>query len=320
MARESSHTVGVVFLCLILLGMSWVTVVQTEELSSESTREMTSIGSTQTLLVGSAGGVASNLAVEVPYGEAVTGLSLHLEPSILSRSEGISWTSEQHFNHSDAIPDKVDYNNSGLGLVGVDVNWDLDYSGSVPTGWTRSSSSYSLVNTQNCGTNGSAGASLSTRGASTWWNSPVVDLSGMSSGQVSYWVRQGYSGCGEEPDSNENFYAQYKTSSGSYTTLRTFSGSTSGYSASGNSYTNVLPSGAFHSNFQMRFYQNSGSGTCCDYWYFDDVSVTRPGGEGNWTHHHLDGLRMQLIPLKKDRMELSHSMQMFLQGHYLSGI
>ena len=283
MVRAPAHTVGVVLLCFILLAMPWSAVVQSEELESEPVRDLTAVGSTQTLLVSSAGGVASNLAVEVPYGEALTGLSLKLEPAILSRSEGISWTTEQHFNHSDAIPDKVDYNNTGLGLVGIDMNWDLDHSGSVPPGWTRSTSTYSLVNTQNCGTNGSGGASLSTRGSSTWWNSPVVDLSGLSNGQVSYWVRQGYSGCGEEPDSNENFYAQYKTSSGSFATIRTFSGSTNGYGATGNSYTTSLPSAAFHSNFQMRFYQNSGSGTCCDYWYFDDVSVTRPGGEGNWT-------------------------------------
>ena len=283
MARVRSHTYGVFFLIILLLAMPWATMLPPVELEDHSKQDLTSIGATQTLMVSTAGGAASNLVVEVPYGEALTGLTLELEPAILSRSEGISWTGEQHFNHSDAIPDMVDYNSSGLGLMGVDVNWDLNNGGTVPTGWTRGSATFSLINTGACGLNGSSGASLSTRGASTYWDSPVVDLSGMSNGQTSYWVRQGYSGCGEEPDSNENFYAQYKTSSGSFSTLRTFSGSTNGYGASGQSYTSNLPSNAFHSNFQMRFYQNSGSGTCCDYWYFDDVSVTRPGGEGNWT-------------------------------------
>ena len=283
MAGARSHTYGVFLLIILLLAMPWASVLPPAELEPSSKNRLTSIGATQTLMVSTAGGASSNLVVEVPFGEALTGLSLELEPAILSRSEGISWTGEQHFNHSDAIADMVDYNNSGLGLMGVDVNWDLDNGGSVPTGWSRGSIDYSLVNTLACGRNGSTGASLSTRGSSTYWDSPVVDMSGMSNGQTTYWVRQGYAGCGEEPDANENFFVQYKTSSGSFTSLRTFSGSTSGSGATGQSYSSTLPSNAFHSNFQLRFYQNTGSGTCCDYWYFDDVSVTRPGGEGNWT-------------------------------------
>ena len=44
-----------------------------------------------------------------------------------------------------------------------------------------------------------------------------------------------------------------------------------------------LPSDAFHSNFQFRFRMPHGSGTCCDWWFVDDVRLTKPGGSGNWT-------------------------------------
>ena len=202
---------------------------------------------------------------------------------MLPRNEIYSWSNAQVWNHSDATAEQVNYNSTGLTLSGTDVSWDLNNNGAVPTGWTRSSSSLAMVNSLSCGRNGSTGHSLNTRGGSSWWMSPTVDMSGLAQGQISYWVRQGYAGCGEEPDSGENFYFQYRTASNSWTTLRSFSGSTAGASASGTSYTTTLPSAAFHSNFALRFYQNTGSGTCCDYWFFDDVSLTQPGGRGNWT-------------------------------------
>ncbi|HIO94235.1 MAG TPA: hypothetical protein EYN46_02640 [Candidatus Poseidoniales archaeon] len=228
-------------------------------------------------------GVSSSLKLEVPAGEALTGLDLRLEPEMLPRNEIYSWSNAQVWNHSDATAELVNYNSTGLTLSGTDVGWDLNNNGAVPTGWTRSSSSFAMVNSLSCGRNGSTGHSLNTRGGSSWWMSPTVDMSGLAQGQISYWVRQGYGGCGEEPDSGENFYFQYRTASNSWTTLRSFAGSTAGSSASGTSYTTILPSAAFHSNFALRFYQNTGSGTCCDYWFFDDVSLTQPGGQGNWT-------------------------------------
>jgi len=227
-------------------------------------------------------GVSSTLRAEVPAGEALTGIDLSLEPQLLPRNEIFTWTSSQVWNHSDATPELVNYNNTGLTLSGTDVGWDLNNNGQVPTGWTRTTSTYAMINSLACGRNGS-GHSLNTRGGSAAWTSPTVDMSGLAQGQVSYWVRQGYSGCGEEPDSGENFYVQYRTTSNSWSTLRSFSGSTSGFNAQGASYTTTLPAGAFHSNFGLRFYQNAGSGTCCDYWFFDDVSLTQPGGQGNWT-------------------------------------
>ena len=39
-----------------------------------------------------------------------------------------------------------------------------------------------------------------------------------------------------------------------------------------------LPANAYHSSFQIRARQNAGSGTCCDYWFFDDIVI--PGTSG----------------------------------------
>ena len=76
---------------------------------------------------------------------------------------------------------------------------------------------------------------------------------------------------------------EYKRSSGSWGQI-TYYNAGLGYPG----YTNVnsqfnLPNDAFHSNFQFRFRLPLGSGTCCDWWFIDDVRLTKPGGEGNWT-------------------------------------
>lgn len=258
----------------------------TEELANRvgGDKAFTAENQTQILNIGTyPDGFSSNLRVEVPAGEALTDVNLQVKPRVLARDEMMEWTDISVWNHSGSSSDSVNYNNSGLTLAGADQNWDLNNNGQVPVGWTRSSSTYSMINSLSCGRNGSSGHSLNTRGGNTWWQSPTVDMGGLSQGEVSYWVRSGYSGCGEEPDSGENLYLEIRTSSGSWTAIKTFSGSPYCGGCSGNTFTTSLPSSAFHANFALRFRQNYGSGTCCDYWFFDDVTLTQPGGEGNWT-------------------------------------
>jgi hypothetical protein len=158
----------------------------------------------------------------------------------------------------------------GLSLKGVDAVWDFD---SGTDGWTFSNS-YSGRSTLGCGTNGTGGGSIRTYAGSTYATSPVVNLNGLSSVSVHAWVKQGNSGCGEEPDSNENLAFQYKASSGSWTTFQTYLGSTAGGTATQLNFN--LPAVALHTNSQIRAYQNSGSSTCCDYWFFDDVFLDIP--------------------------------------------
>ena len=55
-----------------------------------------------------------------------------------------------------------------------------------------------------------------------------------------------------------------------------------------------LPANAYHQDFQVRARQNAGSGTCCDYWFFDDIVI--PGTSGaNLTTVPLGGLPTLMI-------------------------
>ena len=141
-------------------------------------------------------------------------------------------------------------------------------------GWTFSNSFSGRVTTPACGYNGSSGGSLRTYAGSTYATSPVIDLSNRVSIPFHAWVHEGRSGCGETPDPNENLQFQYKNAAGTWTAFRTFSGG--GAVTSNSQFMTTLPAGAYHSNFQVRIHQNSGSGTCCDYWFVDDVKIVLP--------------------------------------------
>ena len=106
--------------------------------------------------------------------------------------------------------------------------------------------------------------------------SPQVNLVGYSGLSLQAWIKQGSYNCGEEPDYNENFYLEYKNSNNGWTQIQYLPGSTSGGSVTSVNYN--LPANAYHQDFQVRARQNTGSGTCCDYWFFDDIII--PGNSG----------------------------------------
>ena len=159
-----------------------------------------------------------------------------------------------------------------LGFQGVD--WDFDKGAN---GWTSSNSNFAQHNTAiTCGMNGGTGSSWWTRGGAVTVTSPQVSLAGHQGLSLQAWLKQGNSQCGEEPDVNENFYLEYKTSSNTWAQIQYLPGSTSGGTVTNVNYN--LPSDAYHSTFQIRARQTSGSGNCCDYWFFDDITI--PGTTG----------------------------------------
>ena len=264
----------------------------------DETNFFTSENYTQQLTIAShPNGVSSALKLEVPAGEALTGVDLNLEPAMLARNEIFTWSNEQVWNHSDAIPESVNYNNTGLTMSGADVGWDFDsLSGTLPTGWSTTSSTFGLVNDNtlgtttsapygylSCGTNGSSGGSLMLRNGAVTVTSDTIDMSALSQGTISFWMTEGRINCGEDPDTTEHLYIEYKNSAGGWSQITYFN------AALGNpGYTNVnsqfnLPANALHSNFQFRFRMPGASGSCCDWWFIDDIKVTTPGGAGNWT-------------------------------------
>ena len=44
----------------------------------------------------------------------------------------------------------------------------------------------------------------------------------------------------------------------------------------------TLPAAALHASSQFRIHQTSGSSTCCDYWFIDDIHIATPPAS-NWT-------------------------------------
>ena len=210
--------------------------------------------------------MTNGITIESPADEAIQEIDLTIRAGADSRGSGFNWTDWTRPGMiSNGVSESTD-GSLGLGFMGVDWNFDKG-----TDGWSSSSSTYGQRSTLSCGRNGTSGASFWTRGGAVTITSPVVDLSGHQGMALGAWVKQGSAGCGEEPDTNENFYLEYRNSGNSWTSVRLFQGSTAGGTSTQISYN--LPSNAYHSNFQVRARQTSGSGTCCDYWFFDDVEI-----------------------------------------------
>ena len=256
----------------------------TERLYDNRIMESASLNSTEIVTIQSYPTTISNsFKLDIPEDEAIRNISLELAPSAVSRSDGHSFTQSTDFNQTGATSRGIDYNTSGLQVSAIDEYWSFEGTNALPSGWSTSNTNYGLINTMSCGTNGSSSRSLTLRHGTVSVTSNTIDLSSLTQGIISLWMTEGRSGCGEDPDSSEHLYVEYKRSSGSWGQI-TYYNSGLGYPG----YTNVnsqfnLPNDAFHSNFQFRFRLPHGSGTCCDWWFVDDVRLTKPGGQGNWT-------------------------------------
>jgi len=138
--------------------------------------------------------------------------------------------------------------------------------------WTLSSSSRAGIGSQ---TSSSPTRSLYTRHGPVTASSTLVDMSAVSTGLVSAWIRRGSDSFSEDPDNGEDLAVEYMNNVGAWVLLETFSGSGSSGQIFTRSYT--VPANGLHSNFQLRFRQTAGSGPDYDYWHMDDVCIT-PGG------------------------------------------
>ena len=216
--------------------------------------------------------VGSGPSIDMDSSHALQTLSFSVEGGNNTLTTGFNWSD---WNQSGFSQGGLTFEDDGsliLGFQGVDWNFDKN-----ANGWTSSSGSYGQRNTATtCGMNGGSGASWWTRGGSVTVTSPKVNLAGYEGLSLKAWIKQGNYGCGEEPDSNENFYLEYKNSNNGWTQIQYLAGSTPGGSVTNVNYN--LPTNAYHSDFQIRARQNAGSGTCCDYWFFDDVIL--PGTTG----------------------------------------
>ena len=223
------------------------------------------------------GSYSNSLTLEVPSNAPVTDVHLSMKPSVDVTQQGFVWEDNSVWLHSSATNNGTFGQNNVLTGNGAGTLWDFNTNAA---GWTFSNSYSARVTSPSCGFNGSSGGSIRTYAGSTYATSPVNDFSGVSAMPFHAWVHEGRSGCGETPDSGEDLQFQYKTASGTWTTFNTFSGG--GSQTSNFQYMTNLPPAALHTTSQIRIHQTSGSSTCCDYWFVDDVHFATPPS-AEWT-------------------------------------
>lgn len=126
-----------------------------------------------------------------------------------------------------------------------------------------------------------------TRAMFTRWNTvsvdtPVVNLGGKPGARLTFWMRRGGDAFSEYPEAaGEDYLVQYKDSAGVWKALGQYPTGV----LQGEVFipTIQLPPDALHANFQLRFYQPTGSGKTgsggapgvvgYDYWHIDDVVI-----------------------------------------------
>ena len=225
--------------------------------------------------------VNTGFTVDVPSMEPITDLQLDIAPAVMQKQYGFTWDSDQIWSNNDATKNGTVVTSTGS-LTGTTAGTIWDFNTGLQ-GWTVSSATYVGHYTSNtCGYNGSSGGSLKTQASSTpeYATSPALNLAGANSMPLHAWIKQGSSSCGEEADSGEDLKVQYKSASGSWVDVHTFSATPIGGTVQ--QWTTTLPAAALHTTTQIRMSQVRGSGTCCDYWFIDDVHLASPP-ESNWT-------------------------------------
>ena len=236
-------------------------------------------GESGTFLLPGNNAIATSFTLDVPSSSPVTNVHMAMEPTVQPTQTGFVWDDNSVWSASSAVHNGTFGADGVLTADGGGTLWDFN---TGLQGWTVSTSTYVGLYTPNCGKNGTTGNSIKTQASSTpeHATSPAVNLGGLNSIPIHVWVRQGSTSCEEEPDSGEDLKLKYKTSSGNWVDVHTWSGSTAGGAAQ--TYFGTLPAAALHATTQVRFEQLRGSGTCCDYWFVDDVHLALPPS-ADWT-------------------------------------
>lgn len=237
------------------------------------------------------------LTLEVPENEAVTGLNLTIEPSVLHSNEIISWTGSTDWNATGATLDRINVNQSNLQMLPKKWEWDFETGPSnSPQGWTLQSGGgwswgYDSVLGQNAGVHGGTKAIYTYNGnypngmSSTYWaTSPVIDCSGCSgTWNLKFWKRLGV-----EYHYYDHAYIQVKNAQGSWVQIYSNNGGVNDGSYQQVTY-NIGTHVQNNPAFQVRFGLGTTDGSVTyTGWNIDDVSIEPAGGGGgadfaNWT-------------------------------------
>ena len=264
------------------LQMSGNIAVNSNELNERPTVSFSLQGAEQFIELDGDGAVNNDFTIEVPSTSPITDMQLSIEPSVMQTHYGFVWDSDAAWSNPDATKNGTVVERDVLTGSTAGTLWDFN---NGLQGWTVSSSTFVSHWTNTCGVNGTSGGSIKTQAnfnAPHHATSPTINLAGAPTMPLTAWVLQGSFSCGEEPDSGEDLQIQYIDAAGTWVTLNTWSGATSGGTVQ--QWSTNLPPAALHANTQIRINQISGSGsgaTCCDFWFVDDVHLASPP-ESHW--------------------------------------
>ncbi len=238
-------------------------------------------------------GVNDAISIDVPSGEAVASIDLSLDENVLPVTAAKVWNSPADYDHSAAVYDGMDVNNSVLQLL--PQGWSFDFEGTntwtLGSAWfigkDTSTSSRPITGAVPSGTNtlySHNGNYPNNMGSTIWATSPVMNCGGCSGGWDLTFKRQ----LGVESSSWDHAYVQIKSSSGSWTNIWQNSGSVSDGSFTSLTYTisNYISG---NSNLQVRFgIGRTDSSVQYSGWNIDDIEILPKAsgvstGEGNWT-------------------------------------
>jgi len=150
----------------------------------------------------------------------------------------------------------------------ISAGYCENFESGYPVGWAETGSGNSGINndTANSPTN-----SLYLRSQSVQVTTESYDLSPYSDVNLDMWIREGSDSFSEDPDNGEDLQLEYRTSTGTWQSLQTFS--------AGPPYGDIftptisLTGAQLHNNFALRFNKIAGNSGDYDYWHIDDVCL-----------------------------------------------
>ena len=291
---QQNALVASLLLAIFLFSLASPMAEPATELEYYASDNATPLGQTTTVSIGSyPDGVNDATSISVPSGEALSGIELSLGEDVLPVSSAKLFDSSDDFDHSTAVFDGMDVNNSVLQLL--PQGWGFDFEGTntwtLGSAWfigkDSSSASRPVTGAVPSGTNtlySHNGNYPNNMGSTIWATSPVMNCGGCSGGWDLKFKRQ----LGVESSSWDHAYVQAKGSSGSWTNVWQNTGTVNDGSFTSLTYsiTNYVSA---NSNFQVRFgIGRTDSSVQYSGWNIDDVEILPQAsgistGEGNWT-------------------------------------
>ncbi len=122
--------------------------------------------------------------------------------------------------------------------------------------------------------------SLVLHGGTVAVTSQTVDLGGVRDATLAFWLRRGSDAFSEDPDSGEDFFAEYLAGDGQWRRLGAWAGDGAAGEILQPSF--ALPGGALHSAFRVRFRMTGRDGPAWDFWHVDSVCLTSASPVADW--------------------------------------